>query len=368
MIHIRKNKKLRNLLVVILILTLTIGNWSVLGSWLVSTASSNTLSLQGDETKNENVKFNIGILENDNLVYSTKSDINEALTLKSYISVENEGVLKDICLTFLGENDTDKNFEIIETKQQEGTVKSASVNEYELNQISEGTVVELEFIASWNREIQNDINKLNQNNIIKLSAIYVDSKGKETNIDKNIMLNIEWECNNEIGIESNIERYASYEFWGNRGIVITQIIGINQNKFETMPFEKVTVEAEQIKINEKLPDSIIVKGENKDIPFEIIDNQIKITDENKIEDAIIQNRETSKKYNITYIFNNAEILETLDINTNINANAKIYGSKNEKVASINYHTGLEETIGNIIEVKSTEIGNISKGKIYANYN
>ena len=260
MIHIRENKELHRFLVVILIFTLTIGNWSGLGSYLVSSASSNALSLQSDETKSENIKFNIGILENENLVYAIKSDINETIALKSYISVLNEGVLRDIRVTFSGENGANKNFEIIETKQQEGIVKSASVNEYELNQISEGNVVELEFIASWNREMKNNINKQNQNNIVKLSAIYVDSKGRETNIDKNIMLNIEWECNNEIGMESNIERYTSYEFGENKGIVITQIIDINQNKYETMPFETITVEAEQIKINETLPDSITIEG------------------------------------------------------------------------------------------------------------
>ena len=368
MMKTKINKHFNKFVIMVLIFTLTFGNWGVLGGCLVSIASSNELELQNDETKSENVKFDIGILENEILLHSKKSDINDTINLQSYISVENEGVLRDITITFSGENETNKNFDIIFMTQPEGAVKSSSVNKFELNQISEGNTVKLEYEIQWNQEMQKDLSKLNKNNIVKLSATYVDSMGKEVKIDKNIMLNIEWTCENEIGIKTNIDRYASYEFEGENGVVITQNLTVSQTKLEAMPFEKIIIEAEQIQVGDVFADSITVKNGNNDIPFEIIDNKIKITDENKTENDIIQNTKTSKTYDITYVFKNVEIEEKLDINTNIKANAKIYSSQNEKTTEKDYSTSLEEKVGNIVDIKSSAIGSISKGKIYANYN
>ena len=134
--------------------------------------------------------------------------------------------------------------------QPEGAVKSSSVNKFELNQISEGNTVKLEYEIQWNQEMQKDLSKLNKNNIVKLSATYVDSMGKVVKIDKNIMLNIEWTCENEIGIKTNIDRYASYEFEGENGVVITQNLTVSQTKLEAMPFEKIIIEAEQIQVGD----------------------------------------------------------------------------------------------------------------------
>ena len=96
----RDRKVFRNFIVSILVIALTFGNWAVLGQWVVSNATSSTLDVQGDETKVKNVKFNIGIWNGEDSQYSYTSDINDMVKLKSYISVENEGYLKDAYISF----------------------------------------------------------------------------------------------------------------------------------------------------------------------------------------------------------------------------------------------------------------------------
>ena len=105
----RDSKVFRNFIVSILVIALTFGNWAVLGQWVVSKATSSTLDVQGDETKVKNVKFNIGIWNGEDTQYSHTSDINDMVKLKSYISVENEGYLKDAYISFGAENGESKN-------------------------------------------------------------------------------------------------------------------------------------------------------------------------------------------------------------------------------------------------------------------
>lgn len=280
MINTYKKDKLNKLIVSILIIALTFSNWCILGKWTVSNAISSELELQTNETSQKNVKFDIGFEEKNTWTHGKIADINDIVNLKANISVENQGYLKDIYITFSGENDTSKNFEIIEINNQD-TIKSSSANEIVLNQISKNQSINLEITAQWNKEIKKDISKLNQNNIVKFNATYVNGEGKEFKIEKNIILNIQWICENEITIESDILRYAQYEFPQEKGTIVTQKITINQNRPEGLAFKNIEINVEQIKIDEKLADEIIVKQENKSIPFEIIDNEkIKITDTN----------------------------------------------------------------------------------------
>lgn len=368
MINTYKKDKLNKLIVSILIIALTFSNWCILGKWTVSNAISSELELQTNETSQKNVKFDIGFEEKNTWTHGKIADINDIINLKANISVENQGYLKDIYITFSGENDTSKNFEIIEINNQD-TIKSSSANEIVLNQISKNQSINLEITAQWNKEIKKDISKLNQNNIVKFNATYVNGEGKEFKIEKNIILNIQWICENEITIESDILRYAQYEFPQEKGRIVTQKITINQNRPEGLAFKNIEINVEQIKIDEKLADEIIVKQENKSIPFEIIDNEkIKITDTNSEENGLIKDEQNSKQYDITYVFKNTNIKEKLEINTKIETVADIYSSATSKKAELEYNRTIEGKVGNIVELTNEKIENISKGKMYANYN
>lgn len=366
----KRDKLFNKFIIITLIISLTISNWWILGKWAISSAMTSELELQTSETKNKNVKFDIGIKEEDKLLHNGQSDINDIITLTSYISVENEGYLKDINIKFSGENGETKNFDIINiSSSEENIIKSTSANEIELNQISENKTINLELAIQWNKEILSNISKLNQNNIIGFSATYIDGSGKESKIEKSIIININWKCENEITLESSISRYTNYELEEERGIIITQKISLSQNKEYALPYKNIQLMLNQPEINEKNADEIIIKSENSDIPFEKAeDNKIKIINENKETDGIVENINTNREYEITYIFQNIEMPDEVNINTNIEAIAQIYSSNQEKITQIEYNTTLNEKIGEIVSVKNENIQSISKGNMYANFN
>lgn len=365
-----KRKLLDKFITIILIISLTIGNWFVFGKWCISIATTNEVEIQTSETNNKNVKFDIGIKNSDdNLEHKVETDINDTIKLTSYLSLEDEGYLKNIHIKFSGENEETKNFDIIDTNQGElDIIKEFSSNEIELKQIGENESINLEFEIKWNNELKNNISKLNQNNIIELTAIYVDVNGNENNIKKEITINIAWKCDNEIILESNISRYADYELEEEKGIVLTQKINLKQNEEEGLPYKNIEIILEKLKIEDKTTENIIVKEGNIDIPYETIDdNKIKIIDENKVEKEIIQNTNTIKEYEITYIFKDIELPDNIDIDTNIEAKAQIFGSE-EKNIQITYNEHLEETKGEIVSINNEKIQSISKGRMYANFN
>lgn len=369
MINMHKKRNLNKFIIAVLIITLTFSNWCIFGGWIISNATSEKLNLQTDETEQKNVKFNIGFEEESNIIYSKKANINDIVNLKATISVENEGYLKDTSITFSGDNNTKKNFEIIEIKQDNNIIKSSSTNEILLNQISENQTVSLGFAAILDTETKQNINKLSQNNIVKFASTYVNNQGKETKIEKSIMLHIDWECDNEITINSEISRYTEYKLEQETGVIITQTISINQNKPETIAYKSVIIELEQIKLDEKLADKIIIKSDNTDVAFETLENdKIKIKDENNEENGIIENTQTNRIYNVTYIFKDKDIKENLIIKGKIQAVAEIYASLEAKKAELDFSKEITQKLGNIVEITNEKIGDISKGKMYANYN
>lgn len=362
-----KTHNFKRFIIAILIIILTFSNWAILGEFLISNAVSE-LELQNGDTKNKNVKFDIGSPNGEGIYHCLISNLNEIAILKAYISVENEGYLKDINLTFLGENNESKNFDIIDILQEENTIKTATNNQIELNQIQVNKTINLEFSIRINDVAKQNLSKLGQNNIIKLTANYVDKEGKESKIEKNVIVNVMWECANNILLESSISKYTNYELSEEKGVILAQKIVLKQDNVEGLPYRNIEIESEAIKLKDKLADEIIVKRKNKDISFEILESgSIKIIDENTETNGIVEDSSLEREYIVTYIFKNEEI-EEVEINTKVNANALIYSTDKMKNAELELKTELNEKIQENISITNKINEGISKGKLYANFN
>ncbi len=351
---------LKNFVICILIVALTIGNWGAFGSYVIAKASEE-LELQNAETKIKNVKFDIGVKDGDNLSHQLIGDINELAVLNAYILVENGGYLKDIAISFTGENENSKSFDIVDIAESDNAIKSVTRNELKLNQILTDKAVNIELSIKRSDAVLKDINDLNMNNRVKFVATYVSENGKETKIEKTVIININWKCNNNIVLQSEITGYSKFELPEENGIVITQKIVLDQDKEIGLPYENIEIETEQIRFNEDYADKVEIKKGNEEITFEELDNKnIKFIDVDKTS-------ETNREYSITYVFNNKEISE-IEVKSNVKAKAKIYNSDSEKEAEIEIIEELEHEIGKIVSIKGTEELSLSKGKIYANLN
>lgn len=348
----------KKLIVTILILSLTFSNWSILGSLAISKANSTMLDIQNEETEKKNVKFNIGILDENSNVYSKTSDINDMLKLEAYIAVQNKGYLKDASISFNTENGDEKNFNIININQSEDIIKAYTNNEISLKQITENKTINLEFDIKYN--IKNYETDFNKNNIVKFVAIYVDNNGKENKIEKNIMININWICKNDIELTTEISKYTEYNLQSENGVIITQNLKLTQNKEEKVPFKNVEIITKALQMEEKNADKIIITNENKKIEYELLENnEIKFKTESG---------NSQEEYEITYIFKDEKIKQNLGIETNANVKANLYGENELKQANCELISTINEKIGDIVQLNETKVEEISKGKIYANYN
>ena len=351
-----KEKKLfEKFLVVAVLITLTFGNWGILGNWIVVKASSYVENLQ--VTNNKSVKFDIGIEEKNVFTHEKEVDINDKLILTSYLIVENDGYLKDICIKFEGDK---KNYVITNIKQEEDIIKNSTQEEINLKQISKGEFINLEIEIEWANKFV-DINSLREKNNIKLTAIYVDTNGKENKIEKNVEIRINWVCRNEIKLESKITKYTDYKLKNEQGVLLEQTIKISQDGKNKLPFEKVKLEAEELKLDGKKADRIEIKRENNEIQFENKDGIIKINEEPK-------NNKEELEYIVRYIFKDKEIIDSLELELSMNANIKTIFAEEDKKIELHTEKELIEKQGDIIQLEGTKTSEISKGRLYANCN
>ena len=351
-----ENKKLLKIFIVVAILiVLTFSNWCVLGNWTITMATTAINNIQA--TNNKNVKFDIGIKENSQFLHEKEVNINDKLILTSYLAVENDGYLKDISIIFEGEN---KNYVITNIKQEDEIVRSSSQEKINLNQIVKGKTVNLDYEIEWaNNYI--DESSINKKNIVRLIAVYVDANGKENKIEKSVELKINWICENEIKLESEITKYTNYELKNEKGIFIEQAVKIFQDADKKLPFEKAQLSIDLIKLDDKKADLVIVKRENTKVSYEIKENALEINEE-------LKDSREDLEYIVRYVFKDTELEEDLELGVKVRTIAQIVSAKETKSAEIQKDTEKIQKIGNIIQIEEIRKNEISKGRLYANYN
>ena len=351
----KKNKLFKKFLIIMILIALTYSDWCVLGDWLVTKANSYLGDLQ--VTNNRNVKFDIGIKENDKLLYEKAVNINDKLVLTAYLAVENDGYLKDVSINF---GDEERNYNITSIIQQNDIVKSSTQNEIKLKQILKGEIASLDIIIEWSNKFVN-INDLNKTNSIKLTAVYVDANGRENKVEKNVDLKINWTCKNDIKLESEITKYTDYELENEKGILIEQAVKLSQNAKNKLPFEKVELSIEELRIDDKKADLVIIKNGNNEIPFENTDNEIKISEE-------LKNNQEEIEYKLIYIFKDIELKEDLELGLKVKANARIVSEEDGKQVELQTEKAQVERKGDLVQLENTKLNEISKGRFYANCN
>ena len=170
-----KEKLLKNLLVVILILNLTMVNFVFVGASMVSYAAD--VLTQTSSTNNKNIEFTSYFKDDDGTrIYSKDALINaEDLKLYMEISVKNEGY-------FNGKIEVkESNFKVKPVKLSD-SINSIEGNTINLNQINAGDKVEIEVGIEIQKDDYIDLNLLSMESKINLTGIYKDSKEKDIEI------------------------------------------------------------------------------------------------------------------------------------------------------------------------------------------
>lgn len=350
------------------------------------------LENQKTTTNNSNVEFDVyyeGGSHTGNL--DITSDSNK-LNLK--LKVKDTGYLKDATVTF-----SDANFKISDDGTNSDRIKefNSDASSIKLNQINAGE----EVVKSLNLEIKQDNtvsqNIMNQDNKITLNATYVNSKGKEEAVSKDIMINTNWNLKAEDKDKSkavlNYEQLAfvPYEI-NNINKLIVQANITSRIEGISLPIENTTIEVDAKKINNELPEEVIVmarrtyatNGDGDGVSFTKANYNYDKTSE-KITINVANSADTvgniswqknaSDDFVVTYIYSEDVLNAVKDQKTKVefSANSKIsiyHGNDGVTgfTASVN---GYQEYIGKTGNVIEFEVGvpantQLNKGYMYNN--
>lgn len=373
-----------------LIVTLSCTNFLVCGNYFVSYAAENNTNLdkQTDATLHKNVKFDAYFEEENNQTHYKTADLNnEEVELVLSTHVQKEGYLKNATIDLKNEeNKNDINFTVTDIEDDNAIVQSASENQLVLRQINSGDKIEFKAKISAVKNIS--IERLNQISLITLKGLYIDAKGKETPIEKEIKISLAWTGKYEAQIKQSITKYIPIEQAdGNKALISMQIETGLKAQNTMLPIKETNLEINVPIINGERPKQVTVNAISTEATNGATSENIVFTEDNweysesdaKIK-INIKNEENklgknTDIYIVNYIYSENVYTALAKGNTTINAKSnvsiKTYSADTfeECTAEANDQITLTETIGKLISMQGENITeSISKGKFYANIN
>lgn len=389
-----KNKKVGKTLAIMLVITLTFANIAFLGKNLISYAFDTNLEKQGTNTQHDNVKFDAYLNDNGgNNVHSVTFDATSNVQkLNLYFSVQRTGYLKEAYVDFRDEtNGLNTNYEIFGETINSNLVQNIneSIKTVSLNHINSGTEAVIEIPIKLDFTELFEIDKLNKNSLVTLRGIYVDENGKETQINKTVKLNIGWNIETELNIEQAITKYIPYNLDGQTGLIIQLLVKAGQtNEAMALPVKSTELKLKVPKLAENLPEKISVSANSlmatngnkqeftsNDWVYNEEDETVTINIQGYAENGVAWAGTGADEYFVTYIYS-SEVYEEIQENEialhcEVEGEMVLYTSLGpiSKTATTSGDVVLSEKVGDIvtynIEANKKEI---SKGKMYANYN
>lgn len=323
------------------------------------------LENQNSKTQHSNVEFNT-YFEDEK--YETVKNIGEENKIVAQISIKNAGYLKDARIDFV-----DSNFKISNELDSEKIVRVEN-NSIVLNQIDNGENINLEipFIFDTKNIISEE--QLNKISSVVFTGTYIDEKGKECKINKDIQLNLNWTLNTEAVLEAEIVKYVPYNVNEQKGLIMQVDIKSNL-KDNVLPIKENRIEISVPEINGVAPQNITVynKKNIENFTFDYDKENAKVTiivQNNKNENGeILFDNSLLNEFIITYKYSETALAEQANVVINADSNIKVYSYDEKEFASnFNGEATLTEKIGDIIDFRLESEENLSKGYIYTNYN
>ncbi len=372
-------KKCKKIVASMLVLLIMLTNLNVIGIHIGEAIAAN-LNNQNSKTKNQNVEMDTYFLEKeDKKTYEATKNIGEENKIIAQITVKNSGYLKNAKIKF-----EEANFNILETINSEFISHvNTQNNEIILNQIDAGESVRIEIPIEFKNSESYNPNQFSIVNKSKISGIYVDNKANQNEIEKELLLSLNWNTTSEAYVQANVSKFVPFNINEQKGLIVQTIItsGVKEN---SAPIKNTQLKIEIPNINNIPPKDIKVnansmvatRGEENGVSFnennyEIKDGIITINTQNiKDENENISwKKQGQDEYIITYIYpeealNGNQTSLKLKVNSNItlyNANETILKANNENTIEI------QEKIGNVVDFEVEMDENLSKGQIYANY-
>lgn len=386
-------QKIIKIISALLAIVLLYANSSAVVSYAVDELlTAQELENQKTTTNNTNVEFDVyyeGGSHTGNL--DITSDSNK-LNLK--LKVKDTGYLKDATVTF-----SDANFTISDDGTNSDRIKefNSDASSIKFNQINAGEEIVKSLNLAIKQETKVNQNIMNKDNKVTLTATYVNAKGKEETISKDIMINTNWNLKAEDKDKSkavlNYEQLAfvPYEINNTKKLIVQASI---TSKIEgvSLPIESTTIEVDAKKINNELPEEVVVmarktyatNGDGDGVGFTKANYNYDKTSE-KITINVANNadtvgyiswqKNTSDDFVVTYIYSenvlNAVKNQKTRVEFSANSKISIYHGNDGVTGFTAKVNGYQEYIGKVGDVVEFEVGvpantKLNKGYMYNN--
>lgn len=378
-------QKLIKVIAMLLTTTILYANSAAVVSYAADNfLSAKALENQGTSTTNENVEFDVYY---DGGKHTVSADVNaEDTKLNIALKVKKAGYIKDAVVDF-----SDTNFKIAKTEESDNIqAVDAENKKISFNQINNGeNVTEIINIALDKKdEISEDM--FDRDNTIKFTGTYVNAKGEEVAVKKDIVVHTSWTASTaKAKLDYEITKYIPYSA-NNVSKLITQGKITSYVENSVLPIKNTNIEVNAPKINNKYPETVTVvanstnatngdaNGDNfskNNWSYDSTTGKITITVNNNAVNGKIQwAKNTADEFIVTYIYS-SDVYEavkdsvtrvTYDASSSMNFYVK--SGVNKVSAHVDGYEDQTKKIGDIVEFTSNATQSISKGYIYNNKN
>ena len=391
------------------------------GDYFVTYAVSEVkgeLDKQTEATLNKNVKFDAFFVEDDENTHYKTADVNGDMPqIKLELEVKKEGYLKNAVISLKTDNEEiPLNYKISSIEDKSEMIQEYNQKSIHLRQINKDEKLEayLKIAPELGEKISKDI--LKQNSKILINGTYIDNRGEEIPIEKDVTINLEWTGKYEIQKNLEIEKYIPLEINGQKkvyvqynlktGIIQPKSVGsaISRPQEEQAQYENIIAHPQETQtklpikstqIEMKLPEFNGIKPEKVDVIAKntmatngLDEENVKFSTDNwkKVDDDSISikvDNEEDQNGNINVGTGNDEYLITFvypeeaynkinnnqtEISTNLKITVNMY-TEDELETEELITKKVQEPIGKLLSIKGiAKTEKIGKGKMYANLN
>lgn len=378
-------QKLIKVIAVLLTTTILYANSAVVVSYAADNfLSAKALENQGTSTTNENVEFDVYY---DGGKHTVSADVNaEDTKLNIALNVKKAGYIKDAVVDF-----SDTNFKIAKTEESDNIqAVDAENKKISFNQINNGENVTETINIALDKKDEISEDMFDRDNTIKFTGTYVNAKGEEVAVKKDIVVHTSWTASTaKAKLGYKITKYIPYSA-NNVSKLITQGKITSYVENSVLPIKNTNIEVNAPKINNKYPEAVTVvanstnatngdaNGDNfsKDNwSYDSTTGKITITvNNNAVNEKIQWAKNTADEFIVTYIYS-SDVYEavkdsvtrvTYDASSSMNLYVK--SGVNKVSAHVDGYEDQTKKIGDIVEFTSDATQSVSKGYIYNNKN
>jgi len=361
-------KSIKNKIIAcVLVLILMLANFQGIITEGINVYAS-SIENQNSETNHKNVDFNTQFMVlNNEKKYSVRENIsNSEICLNIFTEVKEAGYLKSGRINIKDENGLSTNFNLIEIEEPNLIQKiDYAKNEIILNQINNGEKLDINIPIKLSTEESFNLNNFSKDTVVTFNGTYVDGKGEEKEVEKEIKLKIEWKEDIEAILTSETIKVLPFETEENKGVIISEKIslGIKDSK---LPIKSATLDINVPKIEDTLPTEVRVESENLSLNKEYKDGKLTITLENKANELnIVKWDKSLEQLEITYVFENLKNYEIKELQSIAKLEIECYSGELKPADSeITNKIDTSVKLGdNIAEATKSVSGNIYKGNM-----